>query len=619
MPSKERIPADAVLAAGHLARGDLASAERLCRRALLQDPNDVGALEVLGYVARNLGRLDDSVALLKRCAGLRPGVPEYHNALGVTFLHGGREAEAAESLREAIRLRPDYPEGHANLALALTRLGDLAGATGAAARAIGLRPGYEAAHVAHAGALRTQGRLDEAIASIEELLGVRRTAQSMGRLASLLTSAGRVEEAVARYREAIALDPSDSDLHSNLLYTLHYLDGVTGEQLLAEHLMWARRHAEPLYPKVRSNNVDRTPGRRLRIGYVSADFRQHSVATFLEALVTGHDRAQFEVYCYSDVRRPDEVTKRFRAAADVWRQTRGATDAQVADLIRLDQIDVLVDPAGHMGPNRPLLFARKPAPLQIAFPGYPGTGGLPTMDYFVTDVHQDPPGITEHHYVERPMRLRVCRSYRPPADCPEPGAPPVLRNGYVTFGSVNRVEKITPRMMRRWAEILGRVQQSRLIVLSGHGDNVQAERQFRQHFATNGLGGHRVTFLGRAQQREYFRLFDQIDLLLDTEPYNGCTTTYDGLWMGVPIIVEEGSRYSARIGTSILASAGESQAPFRNHVCYVKSAIALAGSAMEIRGASRPRSRLCGMNHFVMQRELEHACRSAWENVVQAD
>jgi predicted O-linked N-acetylglucosamine transferase (SPINDLY family) len=502
------------------------------------------------------------------------------------------------------------------LAIALTQLGAHSDAQAAAERAIGLRPGYAEAHVAHAEALHAQGKLDEAITTLSTLMDARPSAQVLGRIAGVTSETGRVDDAIDLYRQAVAMDPTDSNVHSNFLYTLHYQDGVTGEQLLAEHLAWAERHAEPLYKTIRPHEIDRTPGRRLRIGYVSADFRQHSVATFLEPLVTGHDHERFEVYCYSDVGRPDAVTRRFQVAVDLWRTIRGMTDEAVAELIRRDRIDILVDPAGHMGPNRPLLFARKPAPVQIAFPGYPGTSGLKTMDYFVTDEHQDPPGQTEHHYVEGLMRLPVCRCYRPPDDCPEPGPPPCLANGYVTFGSVNRVEKITPRMMRLWAEILGAVPKSRMLILTGHGDDAQADRQFRPNFAKHGLVGTHVEFIGRLSQPDYFRLFHRLDVVLDTFPYNGCTTTYDALWMGVPVVTLFGARYSARVGGSILSALGMSGEPLAIVRAYHQTAVEMALGRQ--RSARIRRGHLVSTDRERAVEPFEQELQQAWQSLSQS-
>jgi predicted O-linked N-acetylglucosamine transferase (SPINDLY family) len=442
-------PPDLSAAISNFQAGEFAAAERVALGVLATAPANTVALQIAGLCAYKRGRNNEAAEILRRCVSLQPDVADFRNSLGAVFLRMGREAEASELCRSALKLRPDYPEACMNLGIALERLGQFEEAEAVCRRAVYLSPGYTGARIALLGALRGQGRLDEAAATLEESIRAKPDAEALSALGAILLEAGRLDDALRSYRWAIELDPRDSNLHSRLLYALHYHPDYDPERLLQEHLAWAARHAEPLYPAIRPYENDPSPDRRLRIGYVSADFRRHSVATFLEPLIVGHDADQSEVYCYSDVRRPDDVTRRFQVATDVWRTIIGMSDEQVAELIRRDRIDILVDPAGHMGPNRPLLFARKPAPVQIAYPGYPGSSGLKTMDYFVTDAYQDPPGMTEGHYVEKLIRLPgSCRCYRPPEDAPESSEPPSLHNGCVTFGSINRIEKVTPQTMR---------------------------------------------------------------------------------------------------------------------------------------------------------------------------
>jgi predicted O-linked N-acetylglucosamine transferase (SPINDLY family) len=259
----------------------------------------------------------------------------------------------------------------------------------------------------------------------------------------------------------VRLRPADAVTHSDLLFTLHYHPGYTTEQLYTEHVAWAERHAAPLYPEDPSYPNERDPGRRLRVGYVSADFRRHTRAMFMEPVLAAHDREAFEVYCYSDVARPDETTARLRGYGHAWRDTAGLSDGQLADLVRQDRIDVLVELTGHMGGNRLLAFARKPAPVQVAYPGYPNTTGLKTVDYLICDEDRDPPGA-ERYFTEELVRLAVTsQCYRPPDDAPPVGPLPARSAGHVTFGCLNKLVKVTPAMMRAWAQVLRAVPGSR--------------------------------------------------------------------------------------------------------------------------------------------------------------
>ena len=610
------------LATQKLQSGNLPEAEALCGEILRHDPDHVLALQGMGLVCHWTGRNGKALLLLKRRVTLQPTVADFHNTLGTICLDLQREEEAVMACGEAVRLRPDYPEGHCNAGIALERLGRFEEAEAANRKAIGLRPGYAAATVSLAGALRGQGKLDEAIALLEGWMAVEPSAQTCGRLAAVLSEAGRLDDSIARHRQAVEMDPTDSSLHSNLLYTLHYHPDLGPEQLLAEHLVWAERHAEPLYATIKPHDIDRTPGRRLRIGFVSGDFRQHSVATFLEPLIVNHDPGRVEVFCYSDVSRPDAVTRRFQVAADTWRIIVGLNDEQAAELIRQDRLDILVDPGGHMGPNRPLLFARKPAPVQMAYPGYPGTTGMKTMDYFVTDALHDPPGESEGHYVETLLRLSpTFRCYRPPDLSPEPNSLPALTNGFMTFGSIGRMEKITPAVMKVWAEILSIVPDSRLLVLTGGGNDVLADRQFRPHFVRHGLAGERVRFIGRKSPVDYFRFFHRIDIVLDTFPYNGCTTTCDALWMGVPVVTLAGNRHAARCGAGMLAQIGRCDLVAHDAEGYLRVACDLISDVAELsreRASAREKmqvSALFDQTRFAV--EWSDTCRAIPAQYVQ--
>lgn len=499
--------------------------------------------------------------LLGRAAAKSPHVPEFHNSLGIVLADLGRLDESLAAIDHALRLRPRFPEALSNRALALRRAGRLTEAVGAYRQVIGLNPRLSQAHDDLGNVLRTLGRLSEAEAEHREAIRLDPScAAAHNHLAATLTDQGRAEEATACDRIAHQLLPESAAVHSRLLYGLHFSANHSAEFILEAHLDWARRHGEPLYsgaardqPVVRPQNSD--PHRRLRVGYVSPDFRQHPVATFFEPVLANRDPAGFEVFCYSDVVRPDAVTERLRGYGAVWRDMCGEPDARVAELIRSDRIDILVDLTGHMNGNRLPLFARKPAPVQVAYIGYPDTTGLATMDYKITDALHDPPGMTERYYTEKLVRLpECCWCYRPDDDAPAVNELPALASGHITFGVLNQLVKATPLVMKLWARVLEAVPGSRLMALVKGG--AEQDPAVRRHFADGGIPLSRLVLVGRRPRRQYLELYHQVDVALDTFPFNGHTTTLEALWMGLPTVTLAGVTHCQRAGLSVLSAVG---------------------------------------------------------------
>ena len=413
------------------------------------------------------------------------------------------------------------------------------------------------------------------------------------------------------------LRPGDAVIGGSYAFTLFYERGDDAKFMRREHEAWAARHADALTPKEIKHENDRSPQRRLRIGYLSADFREHSVARFLGPLVVEHDRDGFEVCCYSDVGHPDAVTARLKTAAERWVDVRAKSDEEVAGIIRRDRIDILVDPTGHMGGSRILVFARKPAPLQVAFPGYPGTCGLKAMDYLITDEYQDPPGLNDGHYCERPLYMNPSsRCYWVEDQSPEVGPVPMVANRYATFASISRPLKVTRRTVGLWCEIMRRVPDSRLLFLTDNRDPSEACIDHRAWFDEEGIDPRRIHFVAGSPRADYLRLFNQIDVNLDAFPYHGCTRTCDALWMGVPTVVLAGSTYISRVGVSILSQVGLQEFIAGSESQYVDLAIAAATDVdriVALRRTLRERTRRSPlMDTIGTTRSFERAIRGAW-------
>src|SRR5215475_3354285 len=358
------------------ALGRPAEAEASCREALRLRPNYPQAHYNLGIALSALGRPAEAEASYREALRLRPNYPQAHYNLGNVLSALGRPAEAEASCREALRLRPNHPEAHLNLGNALKGLGRPAEAGASYREALRLLPNSPQAHSNLGIALAEQGKLDEAVAAYRQAIGIKSNyPEAYANLGAALSKQGKLDEAVAAYRQAIGIKSNYPEAHSNLLLCLNYDNQLTNDHLFAAHREWDERYGQR-DPTFTTYDNDRDATRRLRIGYLSPDFRAHSVAHFVEPLLRGHDRQKLEVYCYAEVMRPDPVTTRLQKLADHWLVTVGLSDQQLAERIRTDGIDILVDVAGHMVGNRLLVFARKPAPVQVTWLGYPNTTGL---------------------------------------------------------------------------------------------------------------------------------------------------------------------------------------------------------------------------------------------------
>ncbi len=434
-------------------------------------------------------------------------------------------------------------------------------------------------------------------------------------LGSVLVDAGRTEEAALVFRQAMALDPGSRAARANLLFVLALLPGARPEEVCAEHLAWANIHADPLLPQTQVHHNSREPERRLRIGYVSADFRRHALSYFVEPALVRHERAAFEVFCYHGGSVVDEVTRRLMQHAERWNNIADMDDTRAADLVRADKIDILVDVSGHTSGNRLLLFGRKPAPLQVSFLGYLNTTGMKAIDYRISDGYADPPGVSDSVHTEKLLRLpRTLWCYRPPQDAPPVSELPALRRGHVTFGSFNHIAKLNPRVLELWADLLRRVPGSRLLVMAVPDEGAAA--RIRRGLA--GIEPDRVNTLGRLERAGYWRQFGAVDIALDPFPYAGGATTCDTLWMGVPVVTLAGDYGFSRSGVTILANAGLSQLIAQTAGDYVSLA---RGLACDLEGLTRLRrglrerlrsSPLTDASAYA--RDLESAYRNIWRD-----
>jgi predicted O-linked N-acetylglucosamine transferase (SPINDLY family) len=610
---------------GHALRGlgEPDEAAACYQRVAQLRPDDPGPLAELATLLMHRGDLDAAVARSEQALRLRPDWPEAYSNMGLALMALGRLEEARLSFEQALYLRPDLAQVHNNLGLALFNQGRLAEARLRFEQAIQLRPDLADARNNLGLACDAQGEPDEALASFERAVAIEPDhCGALSNLADACKNQGRAAEAITYYRRALASRPDDAPIHSNLLLALQYQSGADPRELLAEARRYARRHAEPR-PGAFEPHPTRSPaGRRLRIGYVSPDFREHPVVSFLEPILAAHDHHHFEIVCYADVPHPDATTQRLQGYADGWRWLTGLSDAQVAELIRRDDIDILVDLAGHTGGNRLPAFARKPAPIQVSYLGYLGTTGLPAMDYYLTDAHADPPGLAEAHFQEQLIRLPECGFCYAPGPAPEVGPePPALQSGRVTFGCLNNPAKVSDEVLAVWSRVLAACPDSRLLIRSWAGRS--AEGRIRNLLAGRGIAPDRLAFAGRTASRlEYLGLYHALDIALDPFPYNGVTTTCDALWMGVPVIGLAGRMGVSRQGVRFLRTVGLDELLAETVDDYVRIATDLAGDRERLAalhaGLRRRMGRSPLMDASRLTRDLEAAYRGMGEERLPA-
>lgn len=440
-------------------------------------------------------------------------------------------------------------------------------------------------------------------------------AELLAGLARMHIGTGQVQEGINLFRRAIEADPANAAVHSNLLFYLHHQAELDPCQLFEEHRRWGRLHAPASLARVSHDN-NHDPERRLRVGYISPDFRVHPVAYFIEPLLDGHNHDAVEVYGYSNVAYPDKVTEQLKTDFDSYRNIRGLDDKTVVDMIQQDKIDILVELSGHTADNRLLVMAHKPAPIQVTYLGSPDTTGIEAIDYRFTDVLADPPE-SQQFYTEELFFLSDGFLCYKPADFAPPVTPlPALRNGYITFGSFNSSSKVHPHTIELWARILKANRDSRILLKFGVSTDHRMGKYYFSQFERLGINPGRVAVCGWKPIDEHLRLYGEVDIALDTYPCNGFTTTCEALWAGLPVISLVGKCHASRVGLSILSSVGLNFFAAITPDEYAAKATALAENRRalaQLRSSMRQRmkdSALCDAKRFA--RKVEAAYRKMW-------
>ena len=649
----------AAIAAEHHRAGRLAEAEAVYREIVGQRPGDPRLWVALGAVARDAGRFDAAIVAYGEALRRAPALLEAEIGLAETYAHmgqaltqEGRVSEAIEALAACAKIleaKPERASASHNLGMSLLREGSLEEAIASFIEAIQFDPGLADAHNSLGVALRRKGlpkdairafrtafrlesdhadaacnlgcalmesgEVDEAIATLRDAARLRPDfAVAHNNLGNALLKIGERDEAIALFGRALAVRPDYALAHSNLLFALHGHPNYDAEALWREHTEWSRRHAEPLGRSTNPHPNDRTPDRRIRVGYVSADFRRHPVGWFLSPILSAHDHRAFEVFCYADVAAPDDLTLELRSHADTWRDIVGLSDERVATMVRDDAIDILVDLAMHTADNRLLVFARKPAPVQVTYLAYCSTTGLETIDYRITDPYLDPSGSPDRHYSEKSVRLPdTYWCYRPALDSIDVGRVPARSSGQLTFGCLNDFGKVTPEALALWARLLVKLPRSRLLLHAPAGGH---RRRAREVLSGADVDPQRLEFVGRLPIAEYLQRYQQIDVCLDPFPYGGGATTCDALWMGVPVVTLSGRTAVGRGGASILSNVGLRELVAKSKDEYLAIAEDLATDPARLealrRGLRQTMKASPLMDGPRFTRNLEAAYRQMW-------
>ena len=609
------------LGAALQALGQLDEAAASYRQVLSIRPDDADAHNNLGSILKAQGKLEEAVASYRQALSINPDFAEAYYNLGNILQNQGQLDDAIGNYQHALSIKPNYADAHYNLGNALHDQGWLDDAIASYRQALSIKPGFADAHNNLGVALQAQGRLGEAAECYRQALLIKSDyVEAHTNLGNVFKDKGQLEEAVACYRQALSINTDFPQAYSNLLLTMQYMGTATPAEIFAEHQRYAERFEAPHKAYWQPHRNNRHPERRLRIGYVSGDFWNHAVAFFIEPVLACHDKSRVEVYCYYNNTKHDNHTEQIASHADHWLACAGMGDEQLAERIRADGIDILVDLSGHTAHNRLPVFARKPAPIQVTWIGYAGTTGLSAMDYRITEAYMDPPGLTERYNSETLTRLpHTGAAYRPEPGCPPVNPLPALTSGKLVFASLNNLTKINQSVVNLWGRILAALPHARLML--GNVTDSGIRQRLIEMFGTAGIAAERLILQPRLTTADYLALHHQIDLALDTFPYNGGTTTIHSLWMGVPVITLAGGHMASRCGVALLSRAGLGEFIAYSEEEYLQRAIQFA---QDLPGLNRVRQslreRMSGedCNPEIITRHMEAAYREMWRKWCEA-
>ncbi|MBM3548555.1 MAG: hypothetical protein FJX54_16525 [Alphaproteobacteria bacterium] len=587
------------------------------RRGLALGAVDATTLMGLGIALNARHEYDQAARAFHLALDRDPASPTIMLGYGHSLVSLGRSREALVSLRRVVALEPAHRDALKTLGSALLALDDAGSGIGILRRSLAMGMGDADAISRLAMSYRAVQQTAASVAWAQRGLAWHPGDPSLlEAYGNAILYAGDIVPAGLVLSRALAIEPAAAKSHSNLLFALSYDDTLSNERFYDAFRRWERRHAEPIYASARSDGPSRANGKRIRIGYASGEFRDHPIAQLMEGIFVHHDRSRFEVAGYAEVDNPDHVTRRLQSVADLWRSTVGVSDEKAADLIHEDGIDILVMLGAHTGRNRPLILAHRPAPIQATMHDL-STSGMRVVDAWLTDPVLHPPDNSEGH-TETLVRLPSLYLHREPEHSPDVSELPCLRAGGITFGSFSIPPKLNDRVLRLWSRVLAAVPGSRLVIghNAAYADPLIASR-FRRRCEVAGIAADRLHLVtAYAGRQDHLARVGSLDIALDPFPFNGGITTFEALWMGVPVVTLEGKRFAARGCASHLAQVGLDHLIASDEQSYVEIAVGLAQSPEalgELRASLRQRvrsSRLCDAPAYV--RALEEALFGLW-------
>lgn len=541
------------------ALGQTEAAEAAYRHAIEMDPTVAAPMLHFADLLRETRRKEVAIAVYRAALLLEPGNIDTINNLGMALQEDGQLDQALASFQQVLAIAPENPISHNNIAAILNAMGQPEAALASSRRAVKLGPKVASTHFNLATCLMEAGRLSEALGSFETVVKLepdnRRAHVNIG---STLVRLGRIDDAISHIRTVLKVHPDWHEQHSNLLFNLTHSPNVKAADLFAEHLHYAEQFETPLRASWPQHSNVRDPERRLRIGIVSADLYNHAVASFITPVLEHlADSPRLEMVAYANSFHDDMVSRHLHGLFSIWRQVEKLTHGELAQLVASDKIDILIDLSGHTGFNRLPTFARKPAPVQSSWIGYPGTTGLQAMDYILMDRHFPPVGAIDAQFTEKIVRLPATAPFLASPEAPPVSPAPAVSNGYITFGSFNRAGKINREVIARWSRLLHLVPGSTMLLAAM--PNTQISDKLRSWFVSEGIAASRLTFHGYTNLHDYLALHGKVDVCLDTYPYTSGTTGFNAMWMGVPTLTMVGDTLPGYVTASILANAGLTQ------------------------------------------------------------
>jgi len=540
--------------------GNLDHAKELYQKVLDLNPAHAESLHLLGVIARQQGDPQLGRQFIKKAIAIRPDIHFFYNNMGLSLYDSKQFLEAIIYFKKAIRLKPDYADAYQNLAMTYRELGQINDARLCFENALSIQK-TATIYNNYGIALKGWGEYKHAINHYQN--AIKRAPEDYHiyyNLGIALMEMGQVHDAIPYFKKAITIAPSFYKACSNYLFSLNYHEfdqsfvATEHHRVVESFQLSGHKQKKPIPKRSCIQAFKRPP---IRIGYISPDFRKHPVASFIEPILAHHNQTDFFITCYADVNQPDSITHLLKQYPQCWRDISRFSDNQVIQTIQQDKIDILVDLAGHTANNRLLVFAQKPAPIQVSYLGYPNTTGLSTIDYRFTDIIADPVGKGDSFYSETLVRLPGCfLCYNPPKHFPNTDSYRDIDPTWpLTIGSFNTLAKITPFLIRIWSQILHHMPGSK-ILLKGKGFiDGQVKHNYWEQFNKQGIDSDRVELIGNIQCfYDHLHAYQYIDIALDTFPYNGTTTTCESLFMGVPVVTLTGEAHASRVGASLLSN-----------------------------------------------------------------